>query len=153
MPTRDTELVKLDWRYWEPATRKLIEARWGSGSLLTEREKAELFYHRTLTAFYDDAPDNLEIRREVQQAYIEGIMAPEEITRTNRIMPIDSRISKVLSNTCTLYAHPPNRTFTDDKVAAQLFANIYRRGRADIVMNEAHELARLTGLVAVRPRF
>jgi hypothetical protein len=145
---------KYDWRYWEPATRKSLEDRWGVDSaVLTDDDRRDLAYYRTLVAFYDDAPENLEIRREVQQAYVRGIMAEEEITRTNRIMPIDSRLSKVLANVCTLYSYPPNRTFSDVPEVSKRLSDIYRRGRADLVMAEAHELARLTGLVAVRPRF
>ena len=150
--TRDYS-VKRTFDYWTKATLVSLQRIWGGAfeSVLSEATRARLHLARAVVAWHDSSGDNLDVRHSLQREYVAGVMAADELDRMTRMLPIDSRLSKVLSNVCRLYSRRPERRFSELDDADKRVRQIYRTGRVDARLGDAHILAKEVGTVAVRP--
>lgn len=138
--------------------KKAFDARffylWNATPCRLQIEQLE--YFRAMNIFLQENIDTEHDRRKLLYYYCEPYMATAEYDDTlNQLISVlptnNLYVKKVMRAICNLYDNPPVRTFETAK--SELFEDLIKDSNINVMLSEAHKLAKLSSRCLVRPEF
>lgn len=139
--------------YAVDAFRAELDYVWGATKFALQ--VPEMCQARAIACSIKENPINLARSRRLLFHYLSECKKDRDDSLINifyKQLPIDDAgISKYLSNVCTLYNKPPQRSHGEKGSEDKLFVPVYEAFTVDLYYQMAHEWTRSGGIIAMRP--
>lgn len=145
--------------YYELAFSDTYKDMWkGIVTIANDNEAInDLAFYRALTCWFETDKYAIQDRRTLLFQYARAEFktdnADDTLNRYAQRLPIRSRVRRVLRNVCSLYTEEPHRTFSENESLNEEMLELYGNNKINSELHSMHQLAKLTGIVAVRPYF
>lgn len=139
--------------YFTDAFRAEMQTVWYGTPYMAVNELENLCHFRALACCYKRSTINVKRSRRLLFQYLSEFQKKHDTDLINVLykqLPVASFAHKYLSNICTNYKYLPRRRFGENGSQDEEFKPHYER-HINKAFREAHQLARLMNIVAVRP--